>query len=356
MTPIFSVVIPAYNHAAFIREAVDSVLSQTMSDLELIIVDDGSTDDTQEVLASIHDPRLRVISQKNRGAHAAINQGLSEAQGNFRAILNSDDAYHPQRLELAANALTADPSIGIVGSYIEVIDTHGALLGIKEGYANLDPWPVLDPTKTFKTDDDLRLALLMQNYWSTTSNFVMRDEEWKRVGAFVPLRFTHDWDFALRSLANRPAKLIKQPLLRYRIHSTNTIRANRSGMIFEICWVLARHLPVYIKQPWFWNQPIERRVEQLFWSVHVYGCDRVLMTMLLEFMSLGEGAAMDLLDLDNAARQQYLAIIDTVLQEAQSNQSLPSRDPRSEFSRKDAVAGLAKRWFGSHRSSHRGAQ
>ena len=93
-----SVVIPSYNHAAYIREAVDSVLSQSLSDLELIVVDDGSQDESLDILAGYSDRRFHLYTQLNQGAHAAINRGLHAAAGDYLAILNSDDAYHPQRL------------------------------------------------------------------------------------------------------------------------------------------------------------------------------------------------------------------------------------------------------------------
>src|SRR5262249_15626438 len=89
-----SVILPAYNHAAYIEEAVRSVLAQTWPDVELIVVDDGSTDGTLErarELAAQYPQRMRVIAQANQGAHVAINRGLAEARGDYLAILNSDD-------------------------------------------------------------------------------------------------------------------------------------------------------------------------------------------------------------------------------------------------------------------------
>jgi glycosyltransferase involved in cell wall biosynthesis len=93
-----AVVIPAYNHGRFVGEAVRSVLVQTIDDLELIVVDDGSTDDTLAVVEAIRDPRLRIITQRNGGTHAAINTGLRAVAAPLIAILNSDDAYEPERL------------------------------------------------------------------------------------------------------------------------------------------------------------------------------------------------------------------------------------------------------------------
>ena len=135
-----SVVIPSYNHAAFISDAIESVLNQSMTDLELIIIDDGSTDDSMDVISGFSDPRLTVTAQTNQGAHAAINRGLQESSGMYLAILNSDDVYHTQRLERVIDVFETDSQLGMVGSYIEIIDDRNKTLGIKHGYNDSSPW------------------------------------------------------------------------------------------------------------------------------------------------------------------------------------------------------------------------
>jgi glycosyltransferase involved in cell wall biosynthesis len=108
--PAVSVVIPSYNHARYIGRAVDSVLSSTFTDLELVIVDDGSTDDTLEVLRPYRSrPEVKVRTQENRGAHAALNVGLSLARGRLLFVLNSDDAYHPERIGRLVEHVDDDP-------------------------------------------------------------------------------------------------------------------------------------------------------------------------------------------------------------------------------------------------------
>lgn len=91
MKPAISVVIPSYNHARYIERAVYSVLHQTFHKIELIVIDDGSRDDSLSRLARIKDSRLKVFSQENQGAHATINRGLHMAREHYLAILNSDD-------------------------------------------------------------------------------------------------------------------------------------------------------------------------------------------------------------------------------------------------------------------------
>jgi glycosyltransferase involved in cell wall biosynthesis len=104
--PKISVIVPAFNHEAYIVDALHSVLAQTLGDLELIVIDDASRDGTWDAIQSIRDPRLRAFRHKdNQGAHVTLNEGLGLASGDFLAILNSDDAFHPERLERLVGAL-----------------------------------------------------------------------------------------------------------------------------------------------------------------------------------------------------------------------------------------------------------
>jgi GT2 family glycosyltransferase len=308
--PEFSVVIPSYNHAVYIGKAVESVLSQTQPDLELIVVDDGSTDNSLEVLSHFSDPRLRVIEQANQGAHAAINRGLEASSGNTLAILNSDDFYHPQRLEKAAVAFAADPQLGLVGSYIEIIDSQGKTLGIKHGYADCPPWLLEQPERSFRAGADLRDALLTENYWSTTSNLVFRRQVYHQVGEFLPLRFTHDWDFALRVSRVAPMALLPEPLMCYRVHSRNTIRQDQAAMIFEICWIQAVHLPQQIAGgDFFGSNPPQERIDQLLHSIYAFGVDRILSVLLLQNLSANPQIALELLEPGNPTRAKYIEFI-----------------------------------------------
>ena len=268
--PEVSVIIPSYNHAAYIGEAVTSVLSQTLEDLELIVVDDGSSDDSLEVLSRFSDVRMRLITQSNQGAHAAINRGLRESAGNYLSILNSDDSYHPQRLQKTIAALTENPAAGLASSYIQIMDADSRDLSVKQGYLDSSPWPLDEPGRSFRTGHNLRAALLTENYLATTSNYVFPRQVFELVGEFRPLRYAHDWDYALRIAHDREIILIPEPLLKYRVHERNTIRENQAAMIFEICWILAVHLPSNISTAWFSERPPEERLDQLLHSLRFY--------------------------------------------------------------------------------------
>src|SRR5215470_8377417 len=107
--PRVTVIIPTFNRVAYLGEAIRSVLTQTSTDFELIVVDDGSTDGTSAMLNSTHDPRLRCQRQSHRGISAAMNAGIRAAQGVYLARLDSDDVWRPEMLQTATALLDARP-------------------------------------------------------------------------------------------------------------------------------------------------------------------------------------------------------------------------------------------------------
>jgi glycosyltransferase involved in cell wall biosynthesis len=308
--PKISVVIPSYNHAAYIGAAVKSVLTQTETDLELIIVDDGSTDGTMDILSGYSDPRIKIFPQTNQGAHAAINRGLRETSAEYLSILNSDDYYEPKRLEKTISVLQSDGGVGLVGSHIRIINQYGKQIGIKHGYKDSEPWLLEAPDKSFRAGLDLTDALLTENYWSTTSNYVFTRSHFENAGDFLPLRFVHDWDFALRLARLGKMVMLPEPLVCYRVHERNTIREDRAALIFEICWILAVHIPVFMSDPAFFNHtPLQKRIDQLLHSIYVYECDRVLTVLLLQNLYKDSEQALKLLEPDDLSRKMYLEFI-----------------------------------------------
>ena len=123
--PRVSVIIPTYNRAALLREAIDSVLAQTYADFEIIVVDDGSVDDTAAMLATLTDPRLRYVRQANAGRSAARNQGLALAQGEFICFLDDDDAFLPNKLSDQTADLDRRTEIGLIVGGWRLMDERG---------------------------------------------------------------------------------------------------------------------------------------------------------------------------------------------------------------------------------------
>ncbi|MFH1112363.1 MAG: glycosyltransferase [Pseudomonadota bacterium] len=274
-----SVIIPSFNHEWFVEEAVRSVLCQTYGNLEMIVVDDGSTDDSVRILRTMEDPRLRVVQQRNQGAHTAINNGLDMANGEILCILNSDDRFHPERIERALKTLEERPDTQLVCSWIDIVDDSGKRLDTKKGWSNFEPWPLPKPEERIGTTGSFYSELMISNFVASTSNIVMTRDLWKAIGPMRPLRFVHDWDFLLRAARRSQCLLIEEPLLQYRIHPSNTIRSNRSEMIFEVLWLWASHLAeleddlLRLKEER--NGQVTYDVFSLYHSLNCQGHDRI---------------------------------------------------------------------------------
>lgn len=320
--PLVSVIIPSYNHQNFIGRAIESVLKQTYEKLEIVIIDDGSKDNSPDIIRNYHDPRIKFIEQENHGAHNTINRGLNMALGEYLCILNSDDEFHSDRIKQMLDRLIKDENPGLACSYIQVIDSRGRILGVKEGPRNLDPWPMERDEITFKAIDCLPLNLLMSNFISTTSNMFFHRSIWEAVGPFRNLRYAHDWDFAFRCADHAPISLVPEPLVRYRVHHSNTIRENKSGMVYEIIWVLAENLHRYNKKDIIqFNKPEDLGIfaERFHNSLYLYDCDKEFITvlwMIQAAQALGhEEFNETLLDENNPVRQYILKMIQKKLDE-----------------------------------------
>ncbi len=238
-----SVVIPLYNHAAYIAEAVDSVIAQGSIVKELVVLDDGSTDASADVMAQLRrrDQRIRFERQANQGAHATINTALGSCTGEFLAILNSDDAYLPGRLTALAAALEADASADIAVSGLQFMDGSGAAIE--------NAWQA-EAQRYYQAGADLGVALLNGNFVMTTSNLLFRRAAWDTVGPFAALRYAHDLDWLLRAVAlGRRIVLVDKPLLRYRSHGSNTISEDHTAVRAEWAMVAAAYLTV------LWDRP-----------------------------------------------------------------------------------------------------
>ncbi|MBY2909010.1 glycosyltransferase family 2 protein [Rhizobium leguminosarum] len=126
--PAISIIIPTYNRSAFIGEAIDSVLQQTFGDFELIVIDDGSTDETGEIVGGFEDSRLIFIQQENAGRSAARNRAIAMARGKYIAFLDSDDTYLRDKLERQVDFMERHPGIGMMYTSAKCIDADGNIL------------------------------------------------------------------------------------------------------------------------------------------------------------------------------------------------------------------------------------
>ena len=239
-----SVIIPAYNHEKYIGASIESVLGQTFKDFELIIINDGSRDNTEREVLKYDDPRIIYVSQKNSGAHNTINKGIAMARGEYISILNSDDIYHPDRLELCLKFLEDHKSTSVVITQVEGITGDGTSV------TNQKTPPIMawldwykDALKLYETRNFL-LSAFAKNILITTSNYFMTKAVFQKVGGFTALRYTHDWDMLLRLARFCEIHLMREVLLQYRIHQSNTVLEDDSEakVKFEVNWLIAKNI------------------------------------------------------------------------------------------------------------------
>jgi glycosyltransferase involved in cell wall biosynthesis len=246
-------------------------------DWELIIIDDGSKDDSNEIIASYTDPRITHLTQENRGAHNTINRALAMTRGDILAILNSDDEFHPNRFERCLAVLQADPATMFVSTWIDIVDPDSKILGTKMAWHNMEPWPVRNKHLSMAALDDYALNALMSNFVSTTSNMVFRRELYEAIGGMRNLRFAHDWDFLLRACAEHKCVNIDEALLSYRVHNSNTISSNRKAMLFEVCWMFAANMDRFLARllPDLARETLQSNHLRLLESINLQGNDHI---------------------------------------------------------------------------------
>jgi glycosyltransferase involved in cell wall biosynthesis len=225
------VVIPIYNHEAFVGDAVRSVLGQTVDAVELVAVDDGSKDASadaaRDAIAAFPGRRARLIEQDNRGAHAAIMRGFAELDTPVCAVLNSDDLYEPDRFERMLPAL--DGPLAIAFSGLHLIDDAGRPLPPDHAWSR---WYATALTAA-DTEPTIGFALLVHNFSVTSGNFVFTRALYDRLEGFGDQKFVHDWDFLIRSVALTEPVFLPDRLMRYRVHGANTTESVRGLMESE---------------------------------------------------------------------------------------------------------------------------
>jgi glycosyltransferase involved in cell wall biosynthesis len=183
VTPLFSVVIPVYNRADILGDALRSVLAQIEQDFEIVVVDDGSEDNPKAVVDALADPRTRYVRQDNRGGGAARNRGIDEARGEFLAFLDSDDVFLPHHLATMRRLLAGTQDT--VG-YARMIVDRG------------DGRRILKPPRAIGTGEDVATYLLCDRGFVPTITTVVPAKHARQVRYNEDLREAEDLDFAIR--------------------------------------------------------------------------------------------------------------------------------------------------------------
>lgn len=257
--PLVSVVIPTYNKAQYLKKAIESVLNQTYKAIEMIIIDDGSTDNTQQVVKSFNDPKIIYIWQKNKGPAAAKNTGIKKAQGKYIAFLDSDDLWLEEKLEKQLEFMEKNPEMSLLGTGCYEIDSQGKILGKK-----------IFPKK----NENLQKILIRYNPFIQSSVLVKKEVFDKIKGYDENFSESEDYEFWLRvaryyKIANLPELLVMK-----RYHSENlspekdkkqlfyVLRAKRraiqTGQYPKWCYIYLLKSYLFFKMPFFLRKFIRK--------------------------------------------------------------------------------------------------
>lgn len=210
-SPRVSVILPVYNGARYLRETLSSVLGQSMADLEVVAVDDGSTDESGAILEGIDDPRLIVTHQENRGISATRNAAIRAARAPFVAFIDQDDLWAGEKLEKQLAAFGDDPEVGLVHCQAGRIDEHSK---------KLSGGPVVAASWLA---GDVRRMMLVGNAVPGTAAVVVRREVFDEVGYFdEELNGADDWDMWSRIAARYRFAYLPEALAFTRLHPANT--------------------------------------------------------------------------------------------------------------------------------------
>lgn len=236
---MFSVVVPVYNHAVYLRGAVESALASPLVH-EVLLLDDGSRDGSRELvaqLASAHPGRVVDLTPEqggNAGAHVRLNELCTAARSEWIAVLNSDDEFLAGRFQ-TIRMLARRHRTEFVSGAMHIIDDDGRTIGAKRGLLDLE-YPVPPSIVRDGLTNSLHIlrALCSQNFIATSSNMAFTKAMFDRVGGFEDLRYSHDWAFAIRCACSGRVAFSPTALTRYRLHGSNTIKEVSAHMDGEV--------------------------------------------------------------------------------------------------------------------------
>jgi len=247
--PLISVILPSYNHSKYIKESIDSILNQTYQNFELIITDDGSTDNSKEIILSYTDKRIKsYFFKKNKGAVSATNFCIEKSKGKYISILNSDDIYCPQKIEKQINFLLRNKNTSAVFSYAQAIDENSKEIKIEN-----NPLEPVVSTKASRTDM-LKIFLDSGNILIHPTALIKKSV-YKNIGFYDNrLHQIPDFEYWVRMcVAGYNIKVLPEKLIKYRFRENelNTSNGNRpdvsNRLIFEYQFLLKNYFNLKIE-------------------------------------------------------------------------------------------------------------
>ncbi|WPB83351.1 glycosyltransferase family 2 protein [Sediminicoccus rosea] len=237
-TPIVSVCIPSYNHAKYVRAALESVLSQDFGDFEIIITDDGSTDGTVEEVLAVRDERIHFArNERNVGPSVTAARNMARARGRYFAFLPSDDLYLPGKLRRQVEAFERQPDLGAVFSWMTPVDDDGAPIA--------GDFPYYRPAGVTR-ESALRHFFFEGNLLSAPTVMVRR-EGFERVGVFDPCLWqTQDYDMWVKLCLAFPIHVIEEALVAYRLRAGGAnMHASNPATDARVAWEFVQVLRNY---------------------------------------------------------------------------------------------------------------
>lgn len=226
MGDLVSIIVPSYNYSMYIKDCITSIYNQSYPDIELIIIDDCSKDNSTDIINKMLESEsfqqrfancIFLKNDVNRGAHYTINRGIELSKGDFISVINADDLYAPNRIESLLKTLTLANG-DLVFSKVEIIDENG-----EELYS--------DEANNFRYISRSTLgkryishALLYQNCSISTGNLLFKKNIYFELNGFKTFKYVHDWDFLLRASLFKEPCYDKNTIYYYRIHLNNSYK------------------------------------------------------------------------------------------------------------------------------------
>lgn len=224
--PLVSVVLPVFNASEFLEESLRSILNQTYKNLEIIIIDDGSTDDSTEIVKRFTDPRIRFFRHdKNQGLIPTLNEGFEMARGKYIARMDADDVALPHRIEKQVKFMEEHPEVGLLGSWTENFGAQKSITKYPAGYDEND-WQML-----------YRCSF-------AHPSLILRSDVIKKHHLYFDKEFIHaeDYDFAARLSQHSRLSNLPEVLLKYRVHNQSVSSKFREVQYHNTLRIIQRSL------------------------------------------------------------------------------------------------------------------
>ena len=231
MKPEVSIILPSYNYENYIGKTIDSVLNQSYPNWELIIIDDGSMDNSLDVIKRYKDKRIHLFTQKNKGVSSTLNRGIRNSNCKYICFLDADDKYHPDKLDAQVEYMNS--GFDIVTTQVQVIDDKDEESPIEHFKMT---WNLYDKKEIFGED---RVANFLYKNYFCKSSLMIRKELFNKYGYFDPRLITaYDLDLWLRMIPSAKITRIDKILTYYRWHDKNETTVNNNRIRTELLLIL----------------------------------------------------------------------------------------------------------------------